>query len=192
MNIGRSNAALAMFLCGALVFLAWIIFNYCLYLAVGNEGRVASVRRVFSIAGERAIQLDRYGRVFAEEDFEAPATARNLSPPEVSNVTCKSRIVPYESRHPGERKVFAAVKSVSPVEVYLFYTGKPPDLGPVLNGGQGRKYFLPQAVKFSGMRAMPYQTYDASHEYDAYISGRTFTWKSSVCNAFSYTIILEN
>lgn len=175
-----------------------VYFLYRVVDGVVTEGERAGRYAVFATAGERAIQLSRFGRTFAikgdfavKGDYKIPRIPRDVvNDPSIIN--CAIKLNTYFLDQTENPSVYILLDASNPRVVYLIYHGRPPDFSPVLSNPDGRKYFGPHEYYYSGAAAMKFDINDQSYHYDAYIKGRDFSWQSYECTTYSYTIINEN
>ena len=170
----------------AVAWFLWIVYG------IAREGQRSQIHRAFSIASERAIQLDRYGRVFAQEENSLKRHDGRRFFDDPSLLSCDARIATLPADNPAKSISYAIIESMKPLRVYIIYTGRPPDFSPVFNSSDGRQYFAPQVTQYNGEAAKRYNIHDFQSDYDNYIAGRRFQWESHECKDFSYTIVWES
>lgn len=176
----------------AIAFVCASAFGYLAYLAhgLGQQGITSATINTFTIATERAIQLSRYGRTFAEWDhnrnifltkdiMDDPGLIGCTRPMEVLRITEPYSILSY------------AILDKKTDSVYLVYPGPPPDFSAVFNNNNARHLFAPQLVTFDGGPSEEILRVDYRDSYDSHISGREFYWESHECDHFTYTVFHE-
>ncbi len=160
---------------------------------VAMEGQRSQIHGAFSIAAERAIQLDRYGRTFAEATNDIPHYNGERFSNDPTLVTCEVRPRPFPNDDPSKKIAYSLIESRRPLRIYLIYTGPSPDFSTVFNNPDGRKYFAAQTTQYNGEPAELFlNTQDYRSDFDNYIAGRRFQWESHECTDFSYTIVRES
>ena len=172
------------------------VLLYIIGSSLARQGAQAISEAVFEGIGNRAIQLDRLG----ELGVPYLNVVRTKVPKQIyenwQGIHCSLDIdaPPFDPRQ--ENSVVALIKNGPPRRAYLIYQGSPPKfddffietkaislLGP-------QKYFEPPPPGLAASVAEKY-THDLSGQYKSAMSGRRYTWESTICANFTFTLFTE-
>lgn len=176
----------------AMAFAALIGYAcYSFLYMFASEGIISGRYDAFTIAAERAIQLDRFGRTFAVRYNGRQINLLQVFDDDPSKITCDSHIDHYTSDMKSKRGVYVIIPAGKTSPVYIIYTGRPPDFSKTLGDDDAGLYFAPQRKYYSGEKANGMDDPDSQSNYNAYIKNHTFSWHSYECPSFTYTVVTE-
>ena len=174
------------------IILAIAIYGVsALMRGLASEGYISEVYGVFTLVGERAIQLDRFGRTFAVRSNSNQIRLPKRFSDDPSQISCADHIDTISTNMKDTRgvRVIMPIRKTSPA--YIIYTGRAPDFSKILNNENARSYFASQKEYYLGEKADSFDDPDEGYLYDAYIKNRSFSWHSYECPTFTYTVITE-
>lgn len=176
-----------------------IIFTVLLYIigsSLAREGAQSIAKAVFQGIGNRAIQLDRLGELGVPYSNVVRTRVSKQIFENWQGINCSMDIYapPFDPRQ--ENSVVVLTKNGPPLLVYIIYEGPPPKFDDFFIESKAisllgpQKYFEPPppgvAPKFVGK-----YTQDLSLQYKSALYERRYTWESTICANFTFTLFTE-
>ena len=174
----------------AITAIAASFFVYILY-GVNYEATMALRYDAFSTLGNRAVQLDRLGRIGAViHEARAIGVPDSLRADPLSiNCDLDLRVKAFDPK--TETGVNVVASPHGKINAVLIYHGRSPDFSPFLRSSTARELFGPVEFFTTDHPDLPSRKMAHYEAYDLVLSGKRLTWKSCECDRFTYTIFWE-
>lgn len=168
------------------------LFFYMVLASMQSEGERAIRARLFTGIGDRAIQLDRLSKLGVPYSNIVRTKAPNNLYENWEDINCEMNIFAPPFYPKQENSVVAILKPSPSRDVYLIYHGSPPKFEPFLLGSDALSllgsltYFEPRPPN-----ATANYTQDLSAQYKSVMKGQLYSWESTICANFTFTLFME-